>query len=494
MITGWDYKQLFTGFQNGRGIIKGMKRGTAIITAAVLALSAAGCGSSSKSQNAVPVQSVEMLTSMTGTMQKQIFLGIVSTGNEANIRKDGNKNVAKVNVKKGDYVKAGDVLFTYDAEQAKNNLEKARLELEEQRNTLTSKQEEKSQLEADKQKAGQNEQLDYTLKIQETDTDIRETQYNIGLKEKEIERLEASTKDLDVTAPFDGRIESAGTADAASGGTMFGSDDEDGLETVDEGDSDSGSGEAFIRLVETDNYRIKGTINETNIDDIQTDMQMVIHSRTDDSAVWYGTVTEIDRKSASQSSQSSDFSEDGGDDLSSTSSYPFYVKIDALEGLMIGQHVYMTEDDGSSESAGDIRLPSGFIENPDSEEACVYADANGTIEKRPVTAEDYNEENDTWLVTEGISMEDYIAEVSPQPAVGSPVTRNDSSAFQKMVDELEDTGSSARKNSAGGDEDLEDEELMDEEFEGEEFDEGGDFFEDEEFDSEELEDMGEIAG
>ena len=463
-----------------------------LLTAAVCVLTGVlvGCGSTASST--VNVQSVEMTVSMCGNTQEQVFTGIVSTGNEANIKKDSNKSVAKVNVKKGDLVKAGDVLFTYDAEQAKNSLEKAKLELEEQKNTLQSKEEEKAQLEADKKKAGQNEQLDYTIKIQEADTDIRETKYNIGLKEKEIESLEKSTQNLDVTAPFDGRIELAGVADAPSAGTTFSGGDEDdgGLDNLDV--DDEGTGETFIRLVETDNYRVKGTINETNIDQIHADMTMIIHSRTDDTKTWTGVVSTIERKTPNTKSTDDTLDDESdSDEMGTTSSYPFYVKIDSLEGLMIGQHVYMTEDKGDLFAEGEIRLPSNFINDADTD-PFVWAENNGQLEKRAVELGDYDESTDTYTVLDGLTMEDYIAEGSDSYEAGMAVVRNDRDAFQKYIDSITDeTPSSGRKDGDEEEEDGgDDEEDLEEDIEEDTEDDVE--FEDIEEDFEE--DFGEVVG
>ena len=250
-----------------------------------------GCGKTSS--DAVPVQSVSAVNGMFGTTQQQLFVGIVSTGNEANIKKDSNRRVAKVNVKKGDIVKEGDVLFTYDAQQAKDSLLKAQLELEELKNSIESKKEEKELLEADKKKVKEENQLEYTLKIQSVDTDLREEQFNLGLKENEIKKLESATTDLDVKAPFEGRIEKAGSADTSITSEAFDLSEEETDDSSYSDDTENSTGETFIKLVETGNYRIKGTINETNIKDIYLDMQMVIHSRTDEDAIWYGTVITV---------------------------------------------------------------------------------------------------------------------------------------------------------------------------------------------------------
>lgn len=96
---------------------------------------------------------------------------------------------------------------------------------------------------------------------------------------KDILKLEEGMQDLDITAPISVRVEKAGQADTSF--TEYSSGDAD--EQTDEDDialDDEGQGsEAFIKLVEVDNYRIKGRIDESNISQITTGMKMVIHSR-----------------------------------------------------------------------------------------------------------------------------------------------------------------------------------------------------------------------
>ncbi len=397
------------------------------MAAAIAAGLVTGCGA--QSESTVPVQSVAMLSGLTDVMESQVFAGIVSTGSEANIKKDSSKKVGKVYVKKGDIVKEGDKLFTYDAEQAQNSLEKAELELEEQKNALISKEEEKKQLEADKQKAKQEDQLDYTLKIQETDTEIRETNYNIGLKEKEILKLKEATKNLDVTAPFDGRIEKAGQADVSL--TEYGADDDDvdAFDSFDVDDDGSG-GEAFIKLVEIDNYRIKGTIDETNISQITAGKQMIIHSRVDDSMVWYGVVSDVDYKSPGKSQTSNNYySEDDDGGMMNTSKYPFYVNIDGLEGLMVGQHVYMTENFGEETGTGQIRISASFINDKDGN-PWVWGEKNRVLAKLPVTLGEYTEADDVYVIESGLTADDFIAVPSDSLKEGMAVTENNLDAFE----------------------------------------------------------------
>ncbi len=477
----------------------------ALACLAVVSTGFSGCGKSETTS--VSVQSVAMICGFTVLTQSQQFTGVVSTGKEQSITRDSDKRISKVYVQVGDQVKEGDKLFTYDSEQAQNSLERAKLELEEQKNAQDSKQNEKKQLEAAQKKAKQSEQMDYILKIQEVETDIRENAYNMALKEKEIQRLEDSMKNLDVTAPISGRIDKAGTADASTGiGTAFGDGDDDlgGYDSFDDGSDSDGSDSAFIKIVENDNFRIKGTINEQNISDIQTGVDMIIYSRVDDSLTWRGTVTEVDMKNPEKDSEEGYYYGGNTDEMTTSSKYPFYVSIDSLDGLMIGQHVYMRADTGEFEDENEIRLDASFINDADTEPWIWAESESGLLEQRAVSVDEFDETSNTYLVTDGITADDYIAPSSSAYEVGMPCIENNNTAFESSDDaggEYEEGMDDEYEGDIYGDDEymLDDEEVYDdfayedeEYFDEENFDDEGAF--DEEVYDEEVYDGGEEVG
>lgn len=402
-----------------------------------------GCG---KNQNSVVVQAVSDLCEI--DMQEQFYAGTVTTGNEAKIKRDSDKKVSEIKVKVGDIVKKDAVLFSYDAEQYQNSLEKAELELEKQKNELETQKEELESLEKSKEKVRQEDELEYTIKIQSVKTEIRESEYEINIKEKNIKTLKANASNLDVKAPFEGRVES--------------------IAKIEDENTSANADDTFIKIVETDNYRVLGTIDETNINNLSVGMEMVIHSRTDDKT-WEGTIEKIDyktpNKNESDSSEESESSE-------SASKYPFYIHIDDLNGLMIGQHVYMTP---KKEQAEEIILPSDFLY----EKEYVWTDENGVLKKRKVKAS-YNEENDTYTITDGITDEDLIA-------VAKDYEEGTTTRFIAPKDKNK-SGSSEQDVSSDllTDEDYNDAEFS-EEFSGEEYDAGSEF-DVEDFDAEDFED------
>ena len=172
--------------------------------------------------------------------------------------------------------------------------------------------------------------------------------------------------------------------------------------------------------------------------------------------------------------------------MTSSSKYPFYVSLDALDGLMIGQHVYMTEYLDGEEESNMIRLSSSYIMDADSS-PWVWAEVGGSLGKKSVTLGEYSEEDDTYIIESGITLEDYIAVPSERYKEGMPVTENDLSAFE--VDE----------NAAGYDyedyaeEEFGDEEFADEEYDGEEYDDE-EYYDDEEFYDEEDFEGEEVVG
>jgi len=176
--------------------MKRSKIAACLITALIAAAAFAGCAADNSEP--VSVQSVAMLAGIGSSGLTDRFGGVVSASQQ--------KTISEILVEEGDDVTEGQTLFTYDVELAKLDLEKADLELQQMRNTLASRQNEKAELEKQKAKAAASEQLSYTLAIAECDADIREQQYKIAAKEKEVSRLSESVEIQDVTSPVDGRV------------------------------------------------------------------------------------------------------------------------------------------------------------------------------------------------------------------------------------------------------------------------------------------------
>lgn len=389
-----------------------MKKFAVMALAAVMLLSAVtGCGTSVEGE--ASVQSVSMICGLGSTGLTDRFAGMVTAQSETQIKKNDNATVDTIKVKVDQEVKKGDALFTYDSSQARLDLEMAQLELEQMKNELEMKKEEKEQLERDKNGAASDEQMNYALEIRQANADILEKEYKISLKAKDVEKLQNALNNVTVTSPVDGRIKSINE----NGGT-----------------DQMGNPLPFMTIVETSGFRVKGYVNENNAGALFEGTSVIIRSRVSDQT-WKGTISLIDWENAQQSSQDR-YYDGGSDDTTMSSKYPFYVELDSSDGLLLGQHVYIEPDYGQGEAqdANTLKLPSYYINDADSSPWVWAQSSKGKLEKRSLTLGDYDADMDTYVVTDGLTAEDYIAFPDETLKAGMDCVTYDEGTFDPGMD------------------------------------------------------------
>jgi HlyD family secretion protein len=383
-----------------------MKKVIARIGALALLLGLlAGCGTGS--DETASVQSVAMITGTGSVGIVDCYAGKVVSGETATLQKDQDKTVLEVYVAEGDMVSQGDPLFSYDTEAMQLSLDKLKLEKENYENTISAAQSEISELESQKAKASSSQQLSYTLQINTRQADIREAEYNMALKEKEIATMEADMENADITSPISGRVMSVSDEDS----TDYSSDDT-----------------AFITVMDVSSYRVEGQINELNLYSMTEGMRVVIRSRIDENQVWYGVIDSIDWENPVKNSSNSYYS-DSGDDMTTASKYPFYVVLDDTDGLLLGQHVYIEPDYGQEETASGLMLPAYYVNDADGSAWVWAANAKGKLEKRAVTLGEYDSDLDEYEILSGLTTEDYIAFPEEGLSEGMAVVYYDESSF-----------------------------------------------------------------
>ena len=233
-------------------------------------------------------------------------------------------------------------------------------------------------------------------------------------KQAEIEKLSQATQNTEVRSEIDGVVQKIDTS-------KMGGDSSDGVDdTLTEGtadSSDSGSGDsssnAFITILSTGAYRVKGTVNEVNRDSIIEGTPVIIRSRVDASKTWKGTMGSVDMDNSATNS-SSDAAMFGmsstGDDQTSSSTYPFYVNLDSSDGLMLGQHVYIEPDEGQDDNKAGIWLNDYFIVDADTDSPYVWVAGSGNkLEKRDVVLGQYDENLAEYEIADGLTEKDRIA-------------------------------------------------------------------------------------
>ena len=360
-----------------------LKKWLAFGCACALSLSLAGCGSSG---SAVYVQSVKTLSALGGIAPGDRFAGLVVSENVTEIKKDGDKAIAELLVKEGDDVKEGQELFSYDTEELQLALDKQLLEQEQLKASIENFKEQIEQLEKERKYAGTKAKLQYTIQIQSTQVDLKEAELNLKAKENEVKKSQDLLENATVVSPITGRVQSIS----------------------ENGTDNYGNPLPYITIQQSGAYRVKGMIGELQRGAITEGNRITILSRTDDSAVWGGTVTLVDYENPSQGNDYDRYYGMSSDEMTASSKYPFYIELDSTEGLLLGQHVYLQLEVEEGETQHPA-VSSSFLCYEEDGSAYVWAEKRGRLEKREVTLGEYNPMNDKQEITSGLSFDDYIA-------------------------------------------------------------------------------------
>ena len=361
----------------------------------------------------VYVTKISKLSEMDSGVENR-YAGVVEPQETVQVKIESGRKVKEVQVKTGQEVKKGQLLFQYDLGSIQQSLQEAQLALDRLKNEQLSISDQITTLEAEKKKATADNQLSYTIEIETQKMNLKKNEYDQKSKQAEIEKLSQATQNTEVRSEIDGVVQKIDTS-------KMGGDSSDGVDdTLTEGtadSSDSGSGDsssnAFITILSTGAYRVKGTVNEVNRDSIIEGTPVIIRSRVDASKTWKGTMGSVDMDNSATNS-SSDAAMFGmsstGDDQTSSSTYPFYVNLDSSDGLMLGQHVYIEPDEGQDDNKAGIWLNDYFIVDADTDSPYVWVAGSGNkLEKRDVVLGQYDENLAEYEIADGLTEKDRIA-------------------------------------------------------------------------------------
>lgn len=331
------------------------------------------------------------------------YNGLVVAQQTKEINKDENKVVKDILVKEGDEVKADTVLFTYDVEAMQVEVSKVAIDIERMNNEILNSQAQINNLIAERNNAPASQKFSYTIEIQSLEATIAETNYNIKAKQVEQQHLNASIENANVLAEIEGIVQS-----------------------INENNSfdPMGNPAAFITILQTGNYRVKGTVNELNIAQITPSIPVIIRSRMDDQQTWSGIIDVVETNSPDQNPNP------GGmprDEMANSSNYPFYVVMDNTEGLFLGQHVYIELDSGQSVPKEGVWIPNDYVVFSEEGVAQVYkANASSTLELVDVVIGMMDESTNQIEILEGLTLDDYIIAPNEEVKVGVKVTLKES--------------------------------------------------------------------
>ena len=370
-----------------------------------------GNGQSGTGDSIVYVSKVSVITGSETTAVNR-FAGVVEPQKTVNVKIESGRKVKEVEVKTGEEVKAGQLLFEYDLSSIEDDLKQAQLDLDRLKNEQISLTEQIATLEAEKKKAKAEDQLSYTIEIETNKMNLKKNEYSQKSKQSEIDKLQSATQNTEVRSEIDGVIQKIDTSKMTSddGDSVDDSSTMDSMSSNDDGSDSS----AFITILSTGAYRVKGKVNEQNRDSVVPGESVIIRSRVDSSKTWKGTMGSIDMNNGTSDSDSSDMnmgmSSTSSDDQTSSTSYPFYVELDSSEDLMLGQHVYIERDMGQDDKKDGLWLSDYYIVDADTNEPYVWA-ANDKkkLEKRYITLGKHDDDLGEYEIVDGLTKKDSIA-------------------------------------------------------------------------------------
>lgn len=390
-------------------------------------------GNSKSGGDAAYVESVQSMTGAVNAGSQNRYMGVVESQDTWNITLSSDQTVKQIFVAVGDEVQEGTPLFEYKTDDLSLQIAQAKLELESIGNQITDYNNQIKTLTAEKNAASKDEQFNYTVQIQSLQTSIKQSEYEQQSKKLEIQKMEDTMSQSTVTSKINGVVKSIN----------------------ENGASDQyGNTQPFMSILTTGDYRVKGTVNETNVHNLSEGQAVILRSRVDDTKTWSGTIEKIDTENKESDNNNGVMSSTGSNSDNQSTKYPFYVKLDSADGLMLGQHLYVELDEGQTETKDGIWIYSGYIVQ-DEDTPYVWADnGKGKLEKRTVELGEYDEGMDMYEIKSGLALDDMIAWPVSGFREGLKTTTN---VDEGMVEEYPDDGDISSDTDEGYQQDLSDE-------------------------------------
>lgn len=326
------------------------------------------------------------------------YSGLVEPQQTYQIKKDESKTVSEVLVEVGDEVQPGDLLFRYDTKEMQFNLEQAEIDQQSTANLISTLQRQKTEAEANKKKAPNDEQQAYEVQINELDIQIKQQQAASSKKKVEIDNLRESLQNAEVYSEVSGVVK----------------------EIADENNM-SGTSNAFITVLASGGYRVRGSVSELNYASLSVGQAVVVHSRTSDETVWSGEIESIDQEAASDNNNNYYYYGDSGE---KSSTYYFYVTLTDPTGLILGQHVYIEPNLGEDTRKDGLWLPSMYLAHDETGSFVWSKGENEKLQKQLVTLGEYDADSDSYEITSGLARTDFIAYPAENLLPGMPTTQD----------------------------------------------------------------------
>jgi HlyD family secretion protein len=378
------------------GIMMGVVAAIAFVAVAGLYMSGKLGNAVGNSADKVYVQTVSAVMQQNSSAGNR-YSGVVQPQGSWEVNKETDRTISEVLVKQGDTVSEGTPLFSYDTDDMKLQIEQQKLELEDIANEVSGYTAQIAELQAEKSTAPADQQFDYTTQIQTAQTNIKQADFKKKSKQAEIDKTQKSIDNSVVTSKINGVVKAINTA----------------------GTDTNGNATAYMTILATGDYQVKGMVDETNMSAITAGEKVLIRSRVDESLTWKGTISKIDtQNTVSNESDTSASMNTGGktsDGTTTTTKYPFYVALASMDGLILGQHVFVEPDLGQTAAKSGVWMYGSYIVTTDGDPYVWVANKRDKLEKRKVELGDYDKDLDEYQIKSGLLEDDYIA--FPMPGI-----------------------------------------------------------------------------
>lgn len=324
------------------------------------------------------------------------YNGTVESQDTYEVNVDTSRTIDKIHVEVGDIIEEGQTLVNYDTSDIKMQIQQANLEVESINNDIDNYNKQIETLNAEREKAAETEKFSYTTQIQTLENSIAQKKFDLESKQLEISKFQTQVNNSSVTSKVAGVVK----------------------EINEKGVDSNGNSAPFMTILQTGEYRIKGTIDEQNIWTLAEGQNVVIRSRVDADKTWNGTIGEIDTENPQQGNSSNVMSSSEG--TVTATKYPFYITLETAEGLILGQHVYIEMDEGQEEVKEGLWLYGSYIVQDDGEPYVWAANEKNRLEKRYVELGEYDTEMDEYEILSGVTADDYVT--WPMPGLYEGVT------------------------------------------------------------------------
>lgn len=311
------------------------------------------------------------------------YNGTVETQDTFEVNVDTSRKVNEIKVAVGDMVEEEQTLLTYDTDDIKMQIAQAELEVESINNDIANYTKQKEMLEQEREKAAESEKFSYTTQIQNVENSIAQRQFDLDSKKLEISKYQTQMNNSAVKSKVAGVVKEI---------------NENGIDA-------NGNSAPFMTILQTGEYRVKGSIDEQNIWTLTEGQEVVIRSRVDETKTWNGTIALIDTENPQQSNNNYYYA---SEESVRASKYPFYIELESADGLILGQHVYIELDQGQEEVKEGVWLYGYYIVQDEEKPYVWAANSRNRLEKRYVELGAYDSDMDEYEIVSGLTADDYI--------------------------------------------------------------------------------------